>query len=93
MSRLSRALRGTFARRSTPLPSGRPTALTDKFLLDKQKMEQWRELLSRSMLPADTGTLHDAGESIALFLMPVLDSIHADNAAEVLTWSSKEHWH
>lgn len=82
MSRLRRAIAATFDRRKTPLPSERPTALTGAFLKDKGKTDQWKAFLSRMGLPKATGELADVGEVIVRFLMPVIESARAGDAAE-----------
>ena len=82
MSRLRRAIAATFDRRKTPLPSERPTALTGAFLKDKGKTDQWKAFLSRMGLPKETGELADVGEAIVRFLMPVIESARAGDAAE-----------
>ena len=42
MTRLASALRATFARRKTGLPSKRPAAFTGNFLLDRQRKSYGR---------------------------------------------------
>jgi hypothetical protein len=41
MERLANSIRGTFQQRRTPLPDAPPVALTDEFLLDREKQTQW----------------------------------------------------
>ncbi len=53
---LSAAIAATFERRSTPIPKGVPTALTDEFANDHVKQTQWTAFLKGSGLvdaPAD----------------------------------------
>jgi len=91
MSRLRRAIAATFARRKTELPADRPTALTDAYLKDKTKSGQWTAFLNRMQLPKDLARLDDVGESIAGFLMPVIESARAGDDDE-REWSAKGPW-
>jgi len=91
IDRLAGALKATFARRKTELPWRRPVALTGRFLRDELKVAQWREFLVRVDLPLSVGELADVGESIAKFLMPVVESIHAEETLD-LYWPAKGPW-
>ena len=92
MSRLARALKATFTRRATSLPSSRPTALNSAFLRDKQKAALWQEFLNRSGLSSAVEGLPEIGEAIALFLMPVLEHLHHDSQDDDLFWLPEEGW-
>jgi len=48
---LSSAIRNTFDRRKTELPSDRPVALTEEFVADQTKQKQWTGFLAKSGLP------------------------------------------
>ena len=91
MSRLRRALEATFARRKTELPRERPTALTDVFLNDKGKTDQWKAFLNRMQLPKDLAELDAVGDAIAGFLMPVIEAAHARNDDE-REWPARGPW-
>lgn len=65
---LVEALRATFARRGTVLPSVEPVALTPEFATDSAKGRQWRAFLSKSKLP-DT-ELPDVVAGLHAFLWP-----------------------
>ena len=49
---LQRAIRATFDRRRTELPSGVPFGLTDEFAQDTQKQTQWQAFLGKNRLQA-----------------------------------------
>ncbi len=49
---LAGAIRATFARRQTALPSVRPLALTEVFSQDDAKVRQWQAFLNRNRLTA-----------------------------------------
>ena len=91
MSRMRRAVAATFTRRKTPLPSEPPTALTDAFLKDKAKSDQWKAFLNRMQLPKDLVEFGEVGEAIARFLMPVIEAIRTDEGEEQ-EWPAKGPW-
>jgi hypothetical protein len=91
MSRMRRAVVATFARRKTPLPSQRPTALTDSFLKDKGKSDQWKAFLNRMQLPKGLAELDEVGESIAGFVMPVIEAARSDSTEEE-EWPARGPW-
>ena len=49
---LQSAVRRTFERRRTPMPSGLPTALTDEFASNAKKMAQWKGFCRKSRIEA-----------------------------------------
>lgn len=67
---LSRAIKATFERRGTALPTGVPLALSDEFSEDQAKKTQWAAFLRR--LGRDAGGTSLAGVTKVLgeFLMP-----------------------
>ncbi len=91
MSRLRRAIAATFARRKTELPLDRPTALSEAFLLDKGKLDQWKAFLNRMELPKDLAELGEVGETIAGSLMPVIEAARADGKEE-REWPPRGPW-
>jgi predicted nucleotidyltransferase component of viral defense system len=71
---LSRAIRATFERRSTPLPGTLPLVLKRDFLSAPERQIQWRAFLRRGRLDAepDAGALADA---LAAFLGAPLQAL------------------
>lgn len=67
------AVRATFSRRQTPLPSGVPLALSDKFASDPLKMSQWAAFLRKSALKDQKVSLAEVVSLLERFLLPVLD--------------------
>jgi hypothetical protein len=47
---LARAVRATFARRETPLPTDFPLGLADEFVQDERKVQQWDAFLRKNGL-------------------------------------------
>jgi predicted nucleotidyltransferase component of viral defense system len=66
--RLARAIRATFARRKTIIPIERPDGLTEVFANDPTKQQQWKAFIQDVAI--DPGSLSDAIDTIAAFLMP-----------------------
>lgn len=66
--RISAAIKATFERRNTPLPTETPLALTASFSEDLQKQQQWR-IFCRD-IGQGPGTLSDIVGDLRAFLMP-----------------------
>jgi hypothetical protein len=65
-----RAIRATFERRKTIIPTTRPLALTTEFSEDKQKSVQWNAFLRKSNLNGNNLALSEIAARLAEFLMP-----------------------
>jgi hypothetical protein len=68
---LAAAIRETFKRRHTALPSDTPTALTQAFTADETKKRQWQAFLRKNRLDESIG-LDNVAEAISRFLLPLL---------------------
>lgn len=66
--RLARAIKATFDRRKTEIPTQRPDALTSAFADDSTKIQQWTAFIQDVAI--DPGSLADVVETLAEFLMP-----------------------
>ncbi len=84
---LRRAVFATFERRRTEVPTGLPFALTEEFLTDEGKRQQWVAFVRRLNLPADTPDLHALGQEIARFVQPVFAAGKQD-----ATWQPGGSW-
>jgi predicted nucleotidyltransferase component of viral defense system len=71
--RLARAIRATFDRRKTEIPTERPDALSEAFANDPTKIQQWTAFIQDVAI--DPGSLNGVVETLATFLMP-----HAETA-------------
>lgn len=71
---LSEALRATFERRGTMLPTTAPLALSDEFAEDQTKQAQWVAFLRKGRLSEPTVGLDLVVSAIRRFLMPLLES-------------------
>ncbi len=72
---LAEAIRATFERRRTSLPTGAPLALTSEFFDDPTKRLQWRAFLERGRLVESRLELRSAVEVLAAFLMPPVEAL------------------
>jgi hypothetical protein len=69
---LAEAVRRTFERRGSPLPTSPPVALTSEFSTDPGKTTQWRAFLRRGRLVAGEPELVEVIDFLAGFLLPLL---------------------
>lgn len=84
------AIRATFGRRRTPMPSDEPLALSPSFLTAPEREMQWRAFLRRSRLdgPPKTSRLTD---QLRAFLLPVLATAARGDAFN-RRWSAGGPW-
>jgi len=71
---IAEAIRATFARRLTPLPSVTPLALSDKFASDPLKTSQWTAFLRKSALKDQETSLAEVVNLLEGFLLPALEA-------------------
>ena len=74
---LQQAIRATFDRRRTSLPTEAPLCFTAEFSNDKDKQAQWRAFLKRTGLHIIDLSLSDVIALLRLFLLPPLISVAA----------------
>ncbi len=72
---LSKAIRATFDRRKTDLPTTLPVALSSKFTEDSTVRKRWSAFLRRSRLLESKFNLARTADEIWSFLKPVTDSL------------------
>lgn len=91
MASLRKAILTSFERRGSTIPTAVPFGLTDNFLNDPQKKQQWNAFLSR-LNPADTApSLEEVGAILRAFLLPCIS--HESRAkSERLSWTSILGW-
>lgn len=87
---LSAAIKATFERRRTALPSSRPLAFTVEFGAAPTKQTQWRAFLRKSGLNASE-FLSDVVKVLDGFLMPVVEGI-TSNKTQGYTWRPGGLW-
>jgi Nucleotidyl transferase AbiEii toxin, Type IV TA system len=87
---LSAAIKATFERRRTALPSSPPLALTAEFGEATGKQAQWRAFLKKSGLNASE-SLNDVVKELDEFVMPVVEGITSGKALRH-TWRPRGPW-
>ena len=75
---VSRAMRATFTRRTTPLPAETPGALTPEFAGDPMKQTQWAGFVRKGRLVRKTPDLADVISLLHDFLIPPARKAGAD---------------
>lgn len=86
---LSRAIRATFERRHTYIPSGIPIGLTDEFVNDAQKEKQWQAFLRKNAL--NQTQLSDVVADLKLVLLPILHALLAGGGYDH-PWHAGQGW-
>lgn len=84
------AIRATFARRNTPLPTSVPAALTAEFSSNPIKAQQWRAFVTKGGL--QWTSLDKEVETLAMFLGPALAACSLSNDFEQKWNSSTRDW-
>lgn len=85
-----RAIRATFERRKTPMPSELPIALTSAFADDPTKVTQWTAFLRKSDAK-DVAGLRDAIDELLMFVRDPLVAASAGQSFEK-RWRRRGPW-
>ena len=88
---LADAIKATFAKRKTKLPTEMPFALTEAFSTDDAKQKQWKAFSSRVSKGSSTAPLDQVLAIVAPFLWPPLQALHAGTPFE-RTWKARGPW-
>jgi len=88
---LLKAIRATFQRRKTDIPSQLPLALSDEFSLDPVKQTQWKAFLHKNGILELSDNLTDIIAKLRKFLVPPLNAA-AGNDIFPLSWPSGGPW-
>lgn len=70
-----RAIKATFERRKTSIPTTRPLSPTTEFSEDKQKSVQWNAFLRKNNLDGNNLALSEIAARLAEFLMPPAEAV------------------
>jgi predicted nucleotidyltransferase component of viral defense system len=89
--RLSQAIRATFERRKTPLPTTSPVALTEVFSRDSVKNTQWQAFVRRSDLAQTAPNLAPLIDGLNPLLIPPLTAVGQGNVFTA-TWRKGGPW-
>jgi hypothetical protein len=89
---LTEAVRATFKRRGTELPMGSvPLAFKPEFYEDENKIKQWNAFCNKNKSYVREIKFRDVVAYIALFLVPVIESVQQDRALHS-TWTPAHAW-
>jgi len=88
---LSLAIKATFSRRRTSLPTLTPLALTPEFSEDKNKQKQWNAFIRKGKLRASTQSLSEVVVILQDFLMPPTLAV-ANNEPFLKIWPLSGSW-
>ena len=88
---LSEAIKNTFSRRRTPLPSSVPFAFTSDFSEDQQKKVQWDVFVRQTKPNVPLESLSTATGEISKFLQPVIDSFQFNSVFQE-DWLPEKGW-
>jgi predicted nucleotidyltransferase component of viral defense system len=80
---LCEAIRATFERRRTIVPTDVPTALSAEFSQDQSKQAQWRAFVTKNKLDAGRIDLRDVAITLGEFLMPCMRAAAAGAVLEM----------
>ena len=90
-SNLTKAIRATFARRGTQIPSSNPAAFTNDFYSNADKQIQWKAFLRTSKLEDITLELSQVTNEIQTFLLlPMVAAMNNESFAK--NWPSGGPW-
>jgi hypothetical protein len=73
------------------MPQDVPFALTDEFLGDSQKTQQWKAFVSRLYPGSDSPSLEEVGVLLRSFLLPCILSVSAAEST-AHNWTPSLHW-
>jgi Nucleotidyl transferase AbiEii toxin, Type IV TA system len=90
--RICLALRATFQRRQTPLPTEAPLALTSEFHDDSTKTVQWRSFLRKNGLAEPSIDLAEVTKLLRAFLLPPAAAVARGRDLDQ-NWPAGGPWH
>lgn len=95
MASLRKAILASFQRRGSTIPTEVPFALTEEFLNDTQKKQQWAAFVSRLNPEETTPSLEEVGAVLRKFLLPCVTEELLTQAGvrlwtPTLSWNTRE---
>jgi len=91
MASLRNAILASFERRGSTIPTGVPFALTDDFLNDPQKTQQWSAFVNRLDPGEKAPSLGEVGAVLRAFLLLCISG-NSPTKAEILAWTPNQGW-
>lgn len=89
--RLATAIRSTFARRDSPVPTETPIGLTSEYYADVARQRQWQSFLRNTAATDQTVTLPETVDRIKAFVLSALSAVAAAQPFK-LFWSAGGPW-
>jgi hypothetical protein len=90
---LTEAVRATFKRRGTELPTGGvPFAFTPEFYEDENKIKQWNAFCNKNKSYVQHTKFGDVVNRLASFLVPVIKSVQQERVLDSV-WTPAQVWH
>jgi hypothetical protein len=87
---LAQAIRATFTRRETAIPTSTPIGLTAEYGKDSVHARQWAAFIKRIGADAPSA-LEAVVEAVAVFVLPPLHAVSASQAFD-RTWTPQSGW-
>ena len=91
MTTLRTAILASFERRRSTAPTGAPFALTDDFLSDPRKTQQWSAFVNRLNPREKAPSLEEVGALLRAFLLPCISG-ESLSKAKTISWTPKQGW-
>jgi predicted nucleotidyltransferase component of viral defense system len=91
MASLRKAILASFERRGSTIPTGVPFALTDDFLNDPQKTQQWSAFVNRLNPGEKAPSLEEVGAVLRAFLLPCI-SHDSPTKPDIVSWTPNHGW-
>jgi predicted nucleotidyltransferase component of viral defense system len=91
MASLRNAILASFERRGPTIPTEVPFALTDDFLNDPRKTQQWSAFVNRLNPGEKAPSLKEVGAVLRAFLLPCISS-GSPKKPDTLSWTPKHGW-
>jgi predicted nucleotidyltransferase component of viral defense system len=91
MASLRKAILASFERRRSTIPTGAPFALTDDFLNDPQKIQQWSAFVNRLNPGEQAPSLKEVGTVLRAFLLPCISG-KSHSKANTISWRPRHGW-
>ena len=91
MASLRKAILSSFERRASTTPTGVPFALTDDFLNDPRKKQQWSAFVNQLNPREKAPSLEEVGAVLRAFLLPCI-SDDSPTKPDILSWTPSHGW-
>ena len=91
MASLRKAIHASFGKRGSTTPTGTPFALTEEFLNDPQKKQQWIAFVRRLSPDCKAPFLDEVGAILRAFLLPCVSG-ESPTLSDLSQWTPSRQW-